>query len=859
MLRQLYSNRIRRLLAAAVFPLIVLPGAYPTDSAFAAEPPVAGLAAQNSPEPAAATVAPITPAQARQTLAILKDEKKRAELAETLNAIALATEAREGMEAASPAVAAPAKPAAPVPAKPTDAKAPEAPIELTEGGVVAQLFDAIGRRLDTIGDQLRLTAHTLLEIKTVGEWWQYNLGDAERRAVVLDGLWKVAAILGGALLTHWLLRWALARPRRLVESHAAARQAATSRKKDDASGNMATDAATQPPVASAASSPPGASGLALPASPAPAPHASKAADRHLSLLRRFPFALAHWLLELVPLAGFIAVATILLNAFGGRSAVFYSVALPLIGAYSTTRIVMSVVRLMVSPLGQGLRLIHISDGAAAYLNTWMRRIIVVAVFGSAIAEVALQTGAIPSTGIALSKLVGMVVHVMLLIMVFRSRKDVAAAIRGTGTASQTMAGLRGAAASAWPFAATVFIVATWVLWSVGAENGFQRALQIFGWSAAVIVGASLVSIFALGAIDRAFIADRENTPQQVNHAGQAGQDEASALQSPYHLLALRATSLVIAVGAFIVLLQVWGVDTLSWFRPGSVGRRLAAALATIGITCALAFAAWEALNVSLCRRIERWTEAGDTARAARLRTLVPMLRTTLLFAIGMVVLLAALDQLGINIGPLLAGASIIGVALGFGSQKLVQDFITGIFLLMENAIQVGDFITVADVSGAVEHLSIRTVRLRAGDGALHVVPFSSVSTVTNTNRGIGNASIRLSVKGDSDVDKVFAAIRSVGEDMRADPALKDLILADADIWGVDQIDGATITVLGQIRTVDRGRWPVQRGFNRRILQRFRESGIQLMNPQERKVVAEPPVTDSGARAEASNSQDDSPT
>jgi hypothetical protein len=95
--------------------------------------------------------------------------------------------------------------------------------------------------------------------------------------------------------------------------------------------------------------------------------------------------------------------------------------------------------------------------------------------------------------------------------------------------------------------------------------------------------------------------------------------------------------------------------------------------------------------------------------------------------------------------------------------------------------------------------------------------------------------------------------------MRADPALKDLILADADIWGVDQIDGATITVLGQIRTVDRGRWPVQRGFNRRILQRFRESGIQLMNPQERKVVAEPPITMPGARTEASNSQDESPT
>jgi small-conductance mechanosensitive channel len=820
MLHPFYFKRISLLLAAVAFSLLFLTGIYPGNGVFAAERAIDAPVGEGSASTGAAAV---TPEQARQALAILQDEKKRAELAETLNAIAQATQMREGGESAKPVPAAPSKPA-------VETKAPaEAPIELTEGGLVAQLFDTIGKRLDIISDQLRLTAHTLFEIKTVGDWWQYNLGTAERRAVVLNGLWKVVVILGSALLVDWLLRWALTRPRRLVESRAAARQEAINRKKDEAASS------TVPPAsASTASTAPATPAPALPAPPAPPVRAKKAADRHLSLLRRFPFALAHWLLELIPLAGFVGVAIILLNAFGGRSAVFYSVTLPLIGAYSTTRIVLSVVHLMASPLGQGLRLIHISDGAAAYLNAWMRRIIIVAVFGSAIAEVALQTGAIPSTGIALSKLVGLVVHVMLLIMMFRSRKDVAATIRGTGTGSQPLAGLRGAAAGAWPFVATIFIVGTWLLWSVGAENGFEKALQIFGWSAAVLVGASLVSIFALGAVDRAFIADRENAPEQPEQAGEL------AVQSPYHLLALRAVSLVIALGAFIALLQIWGVDTLSWFQAGSVGRRLAAALATIAITCALAFAAWEALNMALFRRIERWTEAGDTARAARLRTLVPMLRTTLLFAIGMVVLLAALDQLGISIGPLVAGASIIGVALGFGSQKLVQDFITGIFLLMENAIQVGDVITVADVSGVVEHLSIRTVRLRAGDGALHVVPFSSVSTVTNTNRGFGNASIRISVKADADVDRVFEAIRSVGEEMRADPDLKDLILADPDIWGVDQVDGAMITVLGQIRTVDRGRWPVQRGFNRRILKRFRELEIQFVNPQERKVSAESP-------------------
>src|SRR5690606_37908051 len=101
-------------------------------------------------------------------------------------------------------------------------------------------------------------------------------------------------------------------------------------------------------------------------------------------------------------------------------------------------------------------------------------------------------------------------------------------------------------------------------------------------------------------------------------------------------------------------------------------------------------------------------------------------------------------------------------ALGFGSQKLVQDFITGVFLLMEDAMQVGDSVTLAGVTGTVENLSIRTVRLRSGDGALHVVPFSSVSTVTNTNKGIGNVNFTLRVRADSDVGQVSRVIAEVG-------------------------------------------------------------------------------------------------
>ena len=154
MLCQFDFKQTRRLLAAVAFPLLFLPVFYPGDSIFAAEPAAdasAAPAAENSSAPAAPAIT-VTPAQARQALAILQNEKKRAELVETLNAITLAMEMREEMEPG------------PAPAKPAEAKAPEAPIELTEGGLVAQLFDSIGKRLDAIGDQVRLTARTLLEI-----------------------------------------------------------------------------------------------------------------------------------------------------------------------------------------------------------------------------------------------------------------------------------------------------------------------------------------------------------------------------------------------------------------------------------------------------------------------------------------------------------------------------------------------------------------------------------------------------------------------------------------------------------------------------------------------------------------------
>ena len=194
-----------------------------------------------------------------------------------------------------------------------------------------------------------------------------------------------------------------------------------------------------------------------------------------------------------------------------------------------------------------------------------------------------------------------------------------------------------------------------------------------------------------------------------------------------------------------------------------------------------------------------------------------------------------LSEIGVNIGPLLAGAGIVGVAIGFGSQTLVRDLITGIFLLLENAMQVGDSVTVSGLSGTVENLSVRTIRLRAADGSVHIIPFSSVTTVTNVNRGMGNASVKVSVAAQEDTDRVCEVLKEIVAGMREDADFSARMLSDLQLWGVDKLDGASVTIAGQVVCTDSGRWSVQREFNRRMKRRFEELGIQLYNPVERMV------------------------
>ena len=213
-----------------------------------------------------------------------------------------------------------------------------------------------------------------------------------------------------------------------------------------------------------------------------------------------------------------------------------------------------------------------------------------------------------------------------------------------------------------------------------------------------------------------------------------------------------------------------------------------------------------------------------------------MLRTALLAVILIFVVLSVLAEIGVNVAPLIAGAGVVGIAVGFGSQRLVQDVITGIFLLLEDAVAVGDVVQLGGLSGVVEHLSIRSIKLRAVDGSLHIIPFSAVTSVTNQTRDFAFAVIDVNVDYGEDTDHVAETLRQIAAEMRQDPRWRPVIRDDLDVMGVDKLGDSGVVIRVRLKTEPSQRWAVAREMNRRIKRRFDELGIDIPYPHQKLVL-----------------------
>ncbi|HKT26690.1 mechanosensitive ion channel family protein [Dyella sp.] len=733
-------------------------------------------------------------------------------------------------------------------------------VPLQADGLIARSLRQISLWADGFTHQLDDARRSLAALFVMFVRSGGHIANEADRDLLLQTAGTLAGVFAAAVLFEWLLHFLLRRPLRALvaksnaveqrdrthEAHeqvAARREARSAQVSEAAKTEQAkTVAGVQPPATDVAlvhtqehgvdkvepvqvgeqnsASSPSAADAATAKPRKPPAHAKPA--RYVNTLHHLLFAAVALLINLVPLGVFFVVAGLVLRGVGGDDERVHDVVSSFIDAYISARITMAVLRLLVSPEGPGMCVLRVSHQTTKTVLLWMRCIVFTAAFGMALGDALAGLGGGEASRMAFIKLVSLFVHIAAVILILKLRGPVGRAIAAAPNATGPIAATRNWLSHAWVLFAVAFVLGVWVVWALGVEDGFPKLIHFIGVSAGILIVARVITILVQGALGRAF--------RYRDGSSAAASDARSRLSRRYYPIVSRLVSFFITVFTIIALLQSWGLDALGWLGHGAVGRSLTSAVLTILVATVIAIAAWEAASFSIERRITVWTDQGDLMRAARLRTLLPMMRTGLLILVVLVVGLTALNEIGINTTPLLASASIVGVALGFGSQKLVQDFITGIFLLMENAMQVGDWVTVAGVSGTVEYLSVRTVRLRGGDGSLYTIPFSSVTTVNNTNRGIGNASMAVSIAYGNDIDSAMEALTRIGRELRSDPAFRDLILKDLEIWGVDAMDGSKVTIVGQMQCLDKGRWGVQRELNRRITQRFREAGIEMANP-----------------------------
>ncbi|TCU72615.1 small-conductance mechanosensitive channel [Bradyrhizobium sp. R2.2-H] len=744
-----------------------------------------------APRPATNNGAALSGEEARRALETLQDDKKRAQMIDTLRAIANAS--------------GPQQPATPVPE-------PKSPIPLSADGLGAQLLLTVSEEIGQISSEIAGMARTLTHFPAFYYWIVRTANDPAAYHLLIEIAWKLALVFGSAFCAEWVIFRLIRRPAAFLEARA--------------------PQTARPPIQALpiADPPPSVADV----TPAPELHRRRRSlARVWQVMLRLPFVLGRIVLELLPLVVFVAVATALLGTEIGQPTTVRLVILAVVNAYAFSRGLICVVRALAGPFG----LFAVRAETAAYIEIWARRIVAVGVSGIALANVALLLGLHRAGYAALLRMVMLVVHLFIVVIILQCRRQVADAIRAPAERQGIAARLRNRIAAGWHYPAIALDLALWAVWALNIRNGYSLLLQYFVGTAVVVLVTRVVIMVTLSLIDRGFRIKPEILQRFPGLEIRANR---------YLPLLRRIVSGVITFIGFVAVLEVWGVDAIVWFYGGQIGSRLISAVVTIGIAVFIAAAIWEASNALLDRQINALSRDGHYARAARLRTFQPMLRTALLCLIATVVGLTALSEIGVNVAPLLAGAGIVGIAIGFGSQKLVQDLITGLFLLLENTVQVGDNVSVSGLSGVVENVSIRTIRLRAGDGAVHIVPFSAVTTITNASRGAGNASVSVNVAYKEDTDRAGQILRDIVDEMRREPEFRALIRGDLELWGVDKVDGAMVSIVGQIRCTDAGRWPVQREFNRRMKLRFQQNGIEVASATQTILMHIAPPADGAA-------------
>lgn len=229
-------------------------------------------------------------------------------------------------------------------------------------------------------------------------------------------------------------------------------------------------------------------------------------------------------------------------------------------------------------------------------------------------------------------------------------------------------------------------------------------------------------------------------------------------------------------------------------------------------------------------RAEKEARSGTSETQKRIETLLGILGTTIRIVVWLMIGMVLLRELGVDIAPLIAGAGIAGLAIGFGAQELVRDFLSGFFVLLENQIRLGDVAIINGTGGVVEHIGLRTTTLRDLSGVVHVFQNGKINTLSNMTKEWSAMVFDIGVAYKEDTDRVVEVMRAVAEELRGDEPYRDNILEPLEVMGVDKFDDSAVIVKARLKTRPIQQWSVGREYRRRLKKAFDREGIEIPFP-----------------------------
>jgi len=504
-------------------------------------------------------------------------------------------------------------------------------------------------------------------------------------------------------------------------------------------------------------------------------------------------------------------------------------------------------RIIFAPDAPTLRLFPMKDAEAGFFYRWMLYIASGAGVITGASAVFGTLGAGRQLFLLFYSLGGAYVTIALIVLIWRSRKKVAEIILPKGVEAAP-GSPKLVLARYWHYLASLYVLGMGIFWVADV---------LLGGDAKVV--NLLLSLFVIPifiGLDQWGHRLLRMASGELTEVVDLSGDQVAEVPPPavtsgfrnYVPLIRRLFRLALVACMFFVVLDLWGVDV------ALVGWIFTSHVLSIVVTLLLGFIVWEFAKARIDSRIRQEMPAADEDHeegggvGSRTGTLLLLLRKFILAVLFVTVSLIVLSSIGVNIGPLIAGAGVVGLAIGFGAQTLVRDIIAGVFFLIDDSFRLGDYVESTGVKGMVEQISLRSIKLRHPRGMVYTVPFGNLKSITNFSRDYTITKLDLRVGFDTDLEQVRKVIKKINKQLRKDEATNRVMLDDLKSQGVKEFDDSSMIVRVKFKTLPGEQFVVRKEVYRMLQEEFRASGIEFasrnvtvyMPPEIRSRAAEEP-------------------